>query len=72
MGQWTRTNEGRPLLRPGRPRDVVGDELERLLVEHGYVGADTLEPGPGALSEPSSPVEPADVRLVDGIGPQSA
>lgn len=28
---------GRPLLRPVAPRDVVGEDLERLLVEYGYV-----------------------------------
>jgi hypothetical protein len=31
------TRAGRPLVRPTRPRDVVGDTLERLLVARGYV-----------------------------------
>lgn len=36
------TRAGRPLRRPTEPRDVVGEELERLLVAQGYVrrGAD--------------------------------
>jgi hypothetical protein len=31
-----RTATGAPLPRPSRARDVVGDELERLMAEHGY------------------------------------
>lgn len=31
------TAAGFPLLRPAAPRDVVGEDLERLLVEYGYV-----------------------------------
>lgn len=30
------TAAGRPLLRPGSPRDVVGEALAALLVAHGY------------------------------------
>ena len=31
-----RTVSGAPLRRPTRARDVVGEELERLMAEHGY------------------------------------
>ena len=30
------TAAGHPLRRPARARDVVGEELERLMAEHGY------------------------------------
>jgi hypothetical protein len=30
------TAAGRPLVRPGRAADTVGEDLERLMAEHGY------------------------------------
>jgi hypothetical protein len=53
------TGKGRPLLRPVRPRDVIGDELERLLIAHGYVTEDVIAGPAAALAEPPRPREPS-------------
>lgn len=34
---------GLPLRRPEQARDVVGEDLERLLIVHGYLAPEALE-----------------------------